>query len=260
MKKLLMLFVLLLFGCNSDFFYYYRGEAPALPVVQNIMDSTVAIYNDNNIGTGTILKKTNKNTYILTCAHIISPNYSKPFETIFDNFMKLSAMELTNPFAKNWNWDFLLSIQKPVIVKKSKWISGVQFTDAKNAKVFVIDRTNDICLLKVEGDFPGQEIKLYKNVIPIGTEVYHVGTLLGYLDYSVLSGIISHNSRGMFGEKIQVDIKATFGSSGGGIFTKDKGEYVGMVSEKSKSSDATIIISVKKIQRWMEVFEIEKGF
>jgi len=254
MKIFLLAFVLL-FGCTQqdNIFYYYKGNSTALPVINKINDSTVNIFDEKNSGTGTIFKNTKTNTYILTCAHVIA-NRTRRYGTGFN----ISLVIRPFPASKI---TFLESIIKPILVKKSMWISGVESVHTQTAKIFYIDRINDICLLKVEGLFFGKEIVPYKNLIPIGTEVYHVGNLFGCLNYSVMQGIISHNSRGSFGDKIQVNIDTAGGCSGGGIFTKDTGEYVGMVRERAKSNvGLAMIIPIKKILRWIEVFDIEKDF
>jgi len=256
MKILLLIFVLLL-GCDktNNMFYYYNGESPSLPIVRKISNSTVDIYDYKNAGTGTILKKTKEHAYILTCAHVIA-NRKRKHTPIFD-FKALGQYNITPKTT------FLESIIKPLLVKQTKWVDGLPITYSHSADIFFLDRSVDICILRINGKIYGEEISPYNNstVVPTGTEVYHVGNLFGSLNYSVTSGIISHNSRGLFGERIQVDIDVTFGSSGGGIFTKDKGEYVGMVTEKAtRDSSIAIIIPIKKIIKWLEVYSVERNF
>ena len=255
--KILLLILVLLLGCENknDIFYYYDGESPALPIVRKISDSTVDILDNKNAGTGTILKKTKQYTYILTCAHIIA-NRKRKHTPIFD-FKALGGYNISP------NTSFFESIIKPILVKQTKWVNGMPYIHSSSADIFFLDRTNDICLLRVRGKIYGAEITPYSRgpVVPIGTEVYHVGNLLGSLNYSVTSGIISHNSRGLFGERIQAGITVTLGSSGGGIFVKNTGEYVGMVSAKAKYSDGiAIIIPIKKILKWLEVYNVERNF
>ena len=251
--KVFLLAFLLLFGCatqQNSMFYYYKGDSTALPVVEQITNSTVSVFDGKNAGTGTIFRYSKNNTYILTCAHIMSNRPRRHEVNIMLMIGNYSPPKTT----------FIESIIKPILVKKSVWVSGVEYARTQNAKIFYIDRINDICLLKVDGAVFGTEIIFYKKLIPIGTEVYHVGNLFGSLNSSVTAGIISHNSRGLDGDKIQVNIDVSGGCSGGGIFTKDTGEYIGMVRERAKSNiGLAMIIPVKKILRWIEVFDIEKN-
>ena len=73
------------------------------------------------------------------------------------------------------------------------------------------------------------------------SEVYHVGNFFGHLRSSISKGIISNPYRlWKAGDqdtyRMQVDIFAAPGSSGGGIFLNDTGECAGMVVSTHKST------------------------
>jgi len=91
----------------------------------------------------------------------------------------------------------------------------------------------DLALLKVrKKDLAKTRIKFYldKEIPPLGTELYHVGSLLGQQgSNSMTRGIMSQHGRVFSGVVYDQTTCAAFpGSSGGGVFLND-GRYVGMI-------------------------------
>ena len=89
--------------------------------------------------------------------------------------------------------------------------------------------------------------------IKIGTEIYHIGNFRGevYPD-TVVKGIISHNKRNGFAS-YQCDMSVYPGASGGGIFLKDTGEYIGMiVSVDEKNMSISFGVSIEDIKIWAD--------
>jgi len=169
--------------------------------------------------------------------------------------------------------DNLRSIREFVDVKTGTMKKVVEFRDAEivqelieggrrvgefkmNAKVIKYSDANlgdDLALLMVRK----RGLKLNSNtkfllegdqIVPVGTELYHVGSLLGQVgSNSFLSGTMSQLGRTIElnnGEAVvfnQVQIGAMPGSSGGGVFLKSNGQYVGMLVRGASESFALIV-------------------
>ena len=96
-----------------------------------------------------------------------------------------------------------------------------------------------------------------KNPPALGTELYHVGSLLGEMgSNSMTTGNYSQYGR-MIGKIVfdQTSVVAFPGSSGGGVFLKD-GQYVGMLV-RSAGPNFNLIVPVRRIRKWATTAKIE---
>jgi hypothetical protein len=92
----------------------------------------------------------------------------------------------------------------------------------------------------------------------IGTELYHVGSLLGQVGAnSLTTGIISQTGRVLNlagGEGVvfdQTTATAFPGSSGGGVFMKSDGRYVGTLV-RGAGEGFNLIVPVRRLRGWAE--------
>ena len=93
-------------------------------------------------------------------------------------------------------------------------------------------------------------------VVPIGTELFHVGSLLGQMGAnSMTSGIVSQVGR-TYGkvEFDQTTVTAFPGSSGGGVYLRD-GTYVGMIV-RGAGEGFNLMVPVRRMARWAKEHDI----
>ena len=91
-----------------------------------------------------------------------------------------------------------------------------------------------------------------EKIIPIGTRLFHVGSLLGQMGAnSMTTGIVSQVGRTM--GKVEFDqttVTAFPGSSGGGVFLQN-GSYVGMLV-RGAGENFNLIVPIRRIKDWAE--------
>ena len=143
--------------------------------------------------------------------------------------------------------------------------------EAKIVKVSDADYGEDLALLMVrrKGAYPisvSSKFKENKDYIPaIGTKLVHVGSLLGQFGAnSFTNGLVSQTGRTLPGKgasvKVfdQVTVTAFPGSSGGGVFLEESGEYVGMLTQGvSQSQGFNFIVPIRRIHAWAEQAKVE---
>jgi S1-C subfamily serine protease len=129
--------------------------------------------------------------------------------------------------------------------------------DAVVVKYSDADDGEDLALLMVRAkDYGKSGAKFYldkeEDIIPIGTQLFHVGSLLGQMGAnSMTSGIVSQVGR--IHGKVEFDqttVTAFPGSSGGGVYLQD-GRYVGMVV-RGAGENFNLIVPVRRMVRWAE--------
>jgi S1-C subfamily serine protease len=125
------------------------------------------------------------------------------------------------------------------------------------AEVIRYNEKEDLALLRIrKTNFVAASVIFYQDdkIPAIGTDVYHVGSLLGQFgSNSMTSGIISQVGRILRQEKEEFDqtTATSFpGSSGGGVYTKD-GAYVGMIV-RGAGEGFNLIVPVRRMARWAE--------
>ena len=133
--------------------------------------------------------------------------------------------------------------------------------DAQVIKYSNADTGHDLALLMVRAKNYGKDSsKFYLNdedpIIPIGTNLYHVGSLLGQMGAnSMTTGIVSQIGRTL--EKMEYDqttVTAFPGSSGGGVFLTD-GKYVGMLV-RGAGEGFNLIVPIRRMLGWAEKNDI----
>ena len=133
--------------------------------------------------------------------------------------------------------------------------------DARVIKYSNADTGHDLALLMVRAKNYGKDSsKFYLNdedpIIPIGTNLYHVGSLLGQMGAnSMTTGIVSQIGRTL--DKMEYDqttVTAFPGSSGGGVFLTD-GKYVGMLV-RGAGEGFNLIVPIRRMVSWAEKNDI----
>jgi S1-C subfamily serine protease len=143
--------------------------------------------------------------------------------------------------------------------------------DCKIIKVSDADYGEDLALLMVrcKGAYPLNICaKFHKDanyIPPIGVELSHCGSLLGQFGAnSYTTGVLSQTGRTlpMKGANVKVFDQVTAvafpGSSGGGMFLKENGEYIGMLTQGvMKLQGFNFIVPVRRIHEWAKASKIE---
>jgi len=136
--------------------------------------------------------------------------------------------------------------------------------DAKVLKYSDADDGEDLALLMIrKREFIQQNVEFHiaEDPVAIGTELYHVGSLLGQQgSNSMTRGIISQVGRVLnlgSGDGVvfdQTTVTAFPGSSGGGVFLSERsgdkgGQYVGMLV-RGAGETFNLIVPVRRMQDW----------
>lgn len=143
--------------------------------------------------------------------------------------------------------------------------------DARIIKYSDADYGEDLCLMMVrcKNAYPeavsAKFITDTKYVPPIGAQLSHCGSLLGQFGAnSYTEGVLSQVGRtlDMAGANVKVFDQVTTvafpGSSGGGMYLKDTGEYVGMLTQGvMKLQGFNFIVPVRRIHAWAADAKIE---
>ena len=143
--------------------------------------------------------------------------------------------------------------------------------DCKIVKVSDADYGEDLALLMVrcKGAYPlGISAKFVKDpnyLPPIGVELSHCGSLLGQFGAnSYTTGVLSQTGRtlAMKGANTKVFDQVTAvafpGSSGGGMFLKENGEYIGMLTQGvMKLQGFNFIVPLRRINAWAKEAKVE---
>lgn len=134
---------------------------------------------------------------------------------------------------------------------------GEMKMDAKVIKYSDYDHGHDLALLMVRAKNYGKSgAKFYLNpeeeIVPIGTQLFHVGSLLGQMGAnSMTSGIVSQVGR--IKGKVEFDqttVTAFPGSSGGGVYLTN-GNYVGMLV-RGAGENFNLIVPIRRMKKWAE--------
>tara|TARA_Y100001963_G_scaffold116857_1_gene162471 strand:+ start:761 stop:1765 length:1005 start_codon:yes stop_codon:yes gene_type:complete len=156
------------------------------------------------------------------------------------------------------------------LVENGRKVGEVKM-DCKVIRYSDADEGEDLALLMVRKKGfvkPSAEFYLGDEIIPIGTELFHVGSLLGQVgSNSMTRGIMSKVGRVLdIGEGEgtvfdQTTVTAFPGSSGGGVYLSDKngdtsGKYVGMLV-RGAGEGFNFIVPVRRMQDWAKKVDAE---
>jgi len=196
-------------------------------IINNILNSSVIVYGREGLGSGTVIKKTKKEMYILTCHHVI-----KDVIDLNNDMVKVIVAYSKYKYENN----------------KYKSIGQILYT----GEIYKNNELLDLTILKV--NFVDEnliEVKLAENEPKLGDIIYTVGNPLG-VERNLSKGIISN----IVDEFYISDGTVTLGNSGGGLFN-DKGELIG-VPEKvpgymlSPESGMGMSINLKIIKEFVK--------
>ena len=180
----------------------------------------------------------------------------------------IDNLRLTKRILVNGTYKTIVHFRDPVIVKEirqnGRTVGRLQM-DAEVLKYSESEDDQDLALLRVRKlNFVKDSVVFYldKDIPPLGTDLLHVGSLLGQFGAnSMTSGIMSQHGRILkdLNKHIfdQTTCTAFPGSSGGGVFLKDDGNtrYVGMLV-RGAGEGFNLIVPVRRMIEYCEKNEI----
>jgi hypothetical protein len=226
--------------------------------VQTLQDISVTIRSGNSQGSGTLFTRMANEkdtiTFVWTAAHVV------------DNLRKTRSVidpETGTP-------RLVVEFEDAEIVREftedGRRIGEMKF-DARVIKYSDAEQGEDLALLMVRRrNYVGPDVTatfyLDKDIPPIGTELYHVGSLLGQVgSNSLTTGVVSQVGRvlnlGANGVIFdQTTVTAFPGSSGGGVFLKNDGRYIGMLV-RGAGEQFNFIVPARRLNGWAEKVNVK---
>lgn len=253
MKSLLSVLILVAVAVQAS-------AAELLPVPDYLQSISVTIKAGNSQGSGTLVtrKLDGKTvTFVWTAAHVVD-----------------GLRTTRKAIGPDGATKTIIEYRDAQIVQErqqsGRRVGEVQY-DCKVLRVSGIDYGEDLALLMVRcrdayplsisAKFHGDR----NYVPPIGAKLSHCGSLLGQFgSNSYTTGVLSQTGRLLDarGTNVQVFDQVTAvafpGSSGGGMFLQDTGEYVGMLTRGVSSLQGfNFIVPVRRIYAWTKRSKIE---
>lgn len=217
-----------------------------------LQDVSVTIVSSGNFsrgeGSGVIFSRKDKDgntvNFVWTAAHVID-NLRQERKVIVDGSSKTIVEFKDAKIVK-------------VIRQKGRTVGRLEL-DAEVVKYSNANDGHDLALLKVRKlNFVADTVKFYldKNIPKLGTDLWHVGSLLGEMgSNSMTDGIYSQTGRliPQLNKHVfdQTTVAAFPGSSGGGVFLKSDARYVGMLV-RGAGETFNLIVPVRRMQAWCE--------
>ena len=187
-----------------------------------------------------------KITFVWTCGHVV------------DNVREIRTKIEGGMPKKSVEFDDVQIIKE--LVEDGRRVGEMKMS-AVVIKYSDADIGEDLALLMVRAkDYGKASAKFYLEkedpIVPIGTPLFHVGSLLGQFgSNSMTSGIVSQVGR--IRNKIEYDqttVTAFPGSSGGGVYLQD-GRYVGMIV-RGAGEGFNLMVPVRRMIRWAQEHDI----
>lgn len=242
-----LFFIIVLVFSNS---FIFAEDQPISTYLQNI---SVTIKTERGSGSGVIFTRNiesdtgeKKVNFVWTAAHVLEN--IRNVKTVLDS----EGKTLKIPEFKDVQIVKKLIENGTTVGELSMDAIVVKYSDAKDGE--------DLALLMIKKfDFVAESVRFYNDKagsgLSLGTQLYHVGSLLGEDGAnSMTTGIISQVGRMLSlngGSKVlfdQTTVTAFPGSSGGGIFLTN-GEYVGMLV-RGAGETFNLMVPVRRINKW----------
>jgi S1-C subfamily serine protease len=247
MNKYIIIPVLFLL-CNT--FVFSQAKVDRKKVAEYLQSISVTIKSEGQYskseGSGVLITRKIGDedvTFVWTCGHVVD-NLRRVRTVVNEKGASIKLVEFNDA-----------QIVKE-LVESGRRVGEIKM-DAKVIKYSNYDHGQDLALLMVRARNYGKDsAKFYADkdepIIPIGTRLFHVGSLLGQMGAnSMTTGIISQVGR--VEDKVEFDqttVTAFPGSSGGGVYLEN-GSYVGMIA-RGAGEGFNLMIPIRRIRGWAE--------
>lgn len=219
---------------------------PADKVPDYLQEISVTIKADNAEGSGVVKTRVIDGkavNFVWTAAHVV------------DGLR--STEEVVDP--KTGTKRIKVSFRDPGIVKELVE-EGRRVGDLRmDATVIRYSKDEDLAILRIrKRDFVKASVVFYleEKIPAVGTDLYHVGSLLGQMgSNSLTSGIVSQIGRTIDKwEYDQTTCTAFPGSSGGGVYLRD-GHYIGMLV-RGAGEGFNLSVPVRRMVKWSKAANV----
>jgi len=207
--------------------------------VSDLQDISVTIKAESAQGSGVLFTR-DGTTFVWTAGHVVKGlRHVRPIisDGVTKTVIEFKDAEVVQEFTENGRRVGEIKLDAKVI----------KYSEGEDLAILEIRKKN---LAPVTAHF-----YLDAEIPPIGTELLHVGSLLGQFGAnSLTTGIVSKIGRTLDtgnGDVIfdQTTVTAFPGSSGGGVFLKSDQRYVGMVV-RGAGEQFNFIVPVRRIKEW----------
>lgn len=222
----------------------------AEPIPNLLQDISVTVKSGSGSGSGVIFTRTNKTgeviNFVWTAAHVVD-NLRSERSVIAPDGSKKTVVEFADAQVVK-----ILTDNGRAVGKLEMDCEIIKYSDADNGE--------DLCLMRLRkpGFVKASAVFFLSNSIPVlGTDLYHVGSLLGEMGAnSMTSGIVSQHGR-LIGKKVfdQTTVTSFPGSSGGGVYLRN-GQYIGMLV-RGAGEGFNLIVPIRRIHKWAKQANIE---
>lgn len=217
----------------------------------HLQDISVTIKSGNSEGSGVIFTRRNDQkeivNFVWTAGHVID-NLRSTRKVVSPDGAERTVVEFRDA-----------KIVK-LLVEDGRTVGALQL-DAEVIRYSDASTGEDLALLRIrkKNFIENSTVKFFldKEIPSLGTELYHVGSLLGEEGAnSMTSGIYSQQGR-LINKTVfdQTTVIAFPGSSGGGVFLQD-GRYVGMLV-RGAGEAFNLIVPIRRMLSWAKSAKIE---
>ena len=230
--------------------YAYGGEAPT-PTPKHLQEVSVTIQSSGGTGSGVLFTRKDAKgatvNLIWTAGHVVADLRSQR-DVITPDGSKRTIVEFGDPKVVTQ------------IIEDGRIVGRLEM-DAEVIRYSNADDGEDLAVLKVrKKNFVDKSVTFYlvAGIPDIGTDLLHVGSLRGQFGAnSLTSGIYSQHGR-LLGKTVfdQTTCAAFPGSSGGGVFLKDNGQYIGMLV-RGAGETFNLIVPIRRIHDWAKQAKVE---
>lgn len=229
----------------------------ASPLTEKLGEISVTIKSNRGEGSGTLFVRKDGNdatAYVWTAAHVV------------ESLRRVREVIDTKTGMKRQVVEFSDAMIVQELNQEGRRIGEIKM-DAEIIRYSDAEQGEDLALLRVrkKNFVPAEQTTRFylEDVIPApGTELFHVGSLLGQVGAnSLTAGIVSQTGRVLrFGANSvifdQTTVTAFPGSSGGGVFLKDSGLYMGMLV-RGAGEQFNLIVPVRRMREWAKRAGVE---
>jgi len=227
-------------------------------VVQTLQDTSVTIRAGRSQGSGTLFTRKldggDTVTFVWTAAHVV------------DGLKKTRSVIDPDSGTPRLLVEFEDAEVVREFTEEGRRIGEMKF-NARVVRYSNASQGEDLALLLIRRkNYVGENITtsfyLDEAIPPIGTELYHVGSLLGQVgSNSLTTGVVSQIGRvldlGANGVIFdQTTVTAFPGSSGGGVFLKSDGRYVGMLV-RGAGEQFNFTVPARRLVGWAKKTGVE---
>lgn len=212
-------------------------------VSDHLQEISVTVDSGWGTGSGVIFVRDNV-VFVWTAAHVVDSLRST--KTVYDSASGSDKKVV----------EFRDAMVIRTLIEDGRTVGRLELS----AKILRYSDKEDLALLMVRKKGfadKGVTFDLEHKPVPLGTSLYHVGSLMGSMGAnSMTTGIMSQHGR-LIDDIIydQTTVTAFPGSSGGGVYLQD-GKYIGMIV-RGAGEGFNLIVPIRRMAAWARDADVE---